>query len=932
MRRLLLGLILLLLGSNSALVYSQSRMESEYHRVCGLYESRDKNALRQLRSYLDDYPYTTFESEVYFMMGVVQVEKGYYKKAIRDFERCQFKDLARPHQPQYQFYRGYAHLMQSDYEKASLYFGNLGKHKSPYKQKADYYYAYCQYKLGDYDKALPALLDLEKEYEYRETVPYYIVQIYYAREQYEDVRAKAEQLLDEQPDNANNGELHRMLGEIYYRQERYRDAVRELAEYDSVFTAMQKPVLRNDLYMLAVAYYRTDDYLQAINTFKRVEPQQDEISEDVNLCLGHAYLKTGDVEQAKLAYLAAKSYNINPQVHEEAMYNYALAVYQSSSSIGESETVFTDFLREYPKSEHVNEIYMLLSDAFRRAHNYKAALSALDSVSQPNKAMLETKQYLRYQLGSDAFVRGKFGEARDWFGAVTSDNIRTGLQTDAYYWRAESDYRLGDYASCQQDLDAFFGRSDAAQSPNYMSADYLRGYAFFQQKDYAAARSAFERYKGNDTKMQADALNRIGDCWFYERHFAEACAAYERAAAMKTTGADYALFQQGYAYGLQRQMQDKVATLQKLVGYYPKSDYADDALYEIARAQLSLENEAGAVEAYGKLLDKYPQSTWARSASMELAMAYRNMHSYDQAMAAYKHTIERYPASKEAYLAVEGLESVCIETNRVNEYLDYSKKLSKLNMQVATKDDSLAYVAAELQLRQGNTDVALAQFAPLADRQGSAYAEPSAMQSAEIYFERNDYANALTFYRKSLAVASKRKNTIAARVGIMRCAVALDDMPTLIEIATAILSDPPVEADIEQEARYNRAKANIALQNKQEAIADLESISSDVRTGIGAESKYLLAQTYFDLGDLDKAEAEVMSFAQQPTQQQYWLARSLIVLAQVSKQRGDEFQARQYLLSLKANYTHADDILQRVDEQLALLEPVSEVPQENEED
>ena len=347
---------------------------------------------------------------------------------------------------------------------------------------------------------------------------------------------------------------------------------------------------------------------------------------------------------------------------------------------------------------------------------------------------------------------------------------------------------------------------------------------------------------------------------------------------------------------------------------------------------MSLENEAGAVEAYGKLLDKYPQSTWARSASLERAMAYRNMHSYDQAMAAYKHTIERYPASKEAYLAVEGLESVCIETNRVNEYLDYSKKLSKLNMQVATKDDSLAYEAAELQLRQGNTDVALAQFAPLADRQGSAYAEPSAMQSAEIYFERNDYANALTFYRKSLAVASKRKNTISARVGIMRCAVALDNMPTLIEIATAILSDPPVEADIEQEARYNRAKAYLALQNKQEAIADLEAISSDVRTGIGAESKYLLAQTYFDLGDLDKAEAEVMSFAQQPTQQQYWLARSLIVLAQVSKQRGDEFQARQYLLSLKANYTHADDILQRVDEQLALLEPVSEVPQENEED
>lgn len=931
MKRLLYSIILLWIAGSSV-AFSQSRMEVEYNRVSALYESRDKNALQQLRAYLADYPYTTFESEVYFMIGVVEVEKGHYKKAVRDFERCQFADLARPHQPAYQFYRGYAHLMQSDYQTASVYFGNLGKHTSPYKQKADYYYAYCMYKLGDYEKALPALLDLEKVYEYRETVPYYLVQIYYAREQYEDVRTKAEQLLEEQPDNDNNGELHRMLGEIYYRQERYRDAVQELSAYDKIFTEKQRPVLRNDLYMLAVAYFRLGDYTQAINVFKRVEPQQDAISEDVNLCLGHAYLKTGDIEQAKLAYLAAKNYNINPQVHEEAMYNYALTVYQSSSSIGESETVFTDYIKQYPKSEHVNEIYMLLSDAFRRAHNYKAALSALDSISQPTKPMLETKQYLRYHLGSDAFVRGKFSEARDWFGAVVNDPIQTGLQTDAYFWRAESNYRLGDFAACQSDLDAFFGRSDAAQSPNYAAADYLRGYAYFQQKNYPAARGAFEKYKGTDLKMQADVQNRIGDCWFYERKFDEARAAYERAAEMKTTGADYALFQQGYAYGLQRRLKEKVATLQKLVGNYPRSDYADDALYEIARAQLTLENEAGAIEAYSKLLEKYPQSTWARSASLEQAMAYRNIHNYDKAIAAYEHTIERYPASKEAYLAVEGLEAVCIETNRVNEYIDYSKKLSKLNMQVATKDDSLAYVAAELQLRQGKTDVALAQFAPLADRQGSAYAEPSAMQSAAVYFDRKDYANALTFYQKSLAVASSRKNTTTARVGIMRCAEALKDNKTLIDITSTILADQPVDADIEQEARYNRSKAYMSAKNYTAAIADLEPISGDVRTSVGAEAKYLLAQAYFDLGELDKSEAEVMSFAQQPTQQQYWLARSLIVLAQVSKQRGDEFQARQYLLSLKANYTRQDDILQRVDEQLALLTPAPATSQENEED
>ena len=927
--------------SSGNAVYGQqaNRMEAEYNRVTKLYESRDKNALRQLRNYLTEYPYTTFEAELYFMIGVIQTERGYYKRAVKEFERADYKDLSRAHQPEYQFYRGYAHLMQSDYQKASIYFSHLANMDDaaikkvnsqalPLKQKACYYYAYCQYKLGNYDKALPVLKQLENVAEYRKTVPYYLTQIYYANGDYEEARTRAEALLEEQPENENNAELHRMLGETYYREGRYVDAARELSAYDAAMTAKKEPVLRNDLYMLAMSQYRLPDYNQAIATFKRVEEKQDEVSEDVSLGLGNAYRQLGEIEQAKLAYLAATQYNLNEKVHYEAMYNYALAVYQSSSSIGESETVFTDFIKQYPNSEHVNEIYMLLSDAFRRAKNYRAALSALDSVRNPDAKLLETKQYLRYQLGSDAFVRGKLAEAKEWFTVVIDDksvqNKEKSVQTDAYYWRAETEYRMAEYEACEQDLKTYFGRADVGMSPNKVMADYLAGYCAFQQKKYDEARVAFERHVAAASPTSgsyADALNRIGDCYFNGRNFAKANEAYAKAAAANGTGADYALFQQGYALGLQKQWDAKANVLQQLVKSYPKSDYADNALYELARVRMSQEQERQAIDAYEQLLTRYPRSEYARAASLERAMAYRNIHEYDRAMDAYKQTIERYPASKEAYLAVEGLEAVCITTNRVNDYIAYSKKLSKLNMEIATQDDSLSYVAAELQLRQGNTDAALAQFAPLADRQGSAYAEPAAVTSAEVYFERKDYENALAFYRKSLQNASNRKKSIAAKVGILRCAVALNNQQEIIESASQILSDPPIAADIEKEALFARAKAYFATEQYGLAVADLTPASKDVRTAEGAEAKYMLAQSYYNLGSLDKAEAEVMSFAQQPTQQQYWLARSLLVLASVSQQRGDDFQARQYLLSLKTNYKNKDDIMDRVEAQLASLTP-----------
>jgi len=942
--------VCLLAGQMPLWAQQASRMESEFGRVTQLYEERDKNAVRQLRTYLEEYPYTTFESELHFMMGVLQTERGYYKRAVKEFEKVEYKDLSRAHQPEFQFYKGYAHLMQSDYQKASVYFAHVEKMSDeaikkvnskalPLKQKAQYYNAYCQYKMGNYEAALPSLLALEKESKYSKTVPYYLVQIYYSKGDDEAVRAKAEQLLEEQPENENNGELHRMLGEIYFRQARYRDSERELKKYDEIFTAKKMEVLRNDLYLLGLSQFKNEDFRGAIETFKRVKEEQDVISEDVSLCMGNAYVKVGEIEQAKLAYLAAIRYNLDEKVHYEAMYNYCLAVYQSSSSIGESETVFTDFIRQYPNSEHVNEIYMLLSDAFRKAKNYRAALSALDSVkvtgsSKVESQIAETKQYLRYQVGSDAFVRGKFAEAKDCFSAVIKDAGPSPIVTEAYYWRAECSYRMKDYAAVISDLDAFFACHAAAKSPNRATAMYLRGYAYFQLKDYEKARGAFESHVAAveaTSPTYQDALNRIGDCYFNARQFAEANTYYEKAAGLNNTSSDYALFQQGYSLGLQHRNEDKIRVLQQLVNRYPKSDYADDALYEIGRVRLTMEQEREAAEAYEQLLERYPRSNKVRSASLERAMAYRNIRDYEHAIEAYKHTIERYPASQEAYLAVEGLEAVYVETNRVDEFVAYNKKLEKLHMKVTMKDDSLAFAAAELQYRQGNSDEALKQYLPLSQRVGSPYAEPSALTAAEIYFSRKDYENALTQYRQLLALASIRKHTTTAREGILNCVVALNKTQDVIDIASQILSDEPVAAEAKERALFQRAKAYREIKQYGLSVPDLDEVSKDVRTSVGAEAKYLLAQSYFDLKAYDKAESEVMDFAQKPTQQQYWLARSLILLAEVSHERGDDFQSKQYLLTLKTNYKNKDDILQRVEEHLKALEPVSPAKPEEDE-
>ena len=954
-----------------------TEMEQRYNALANRFDGRDKLLQRDLKAYLQAYPYTTFQDEVKFMQGVLQVEKGHYKQALKVLEPVDIHALTRPHQQDYAFYRGYAYLMQQEYQRASIYFSILAKGESRYTTRGNYYYAYCMYKMEKYDKALPALKQLESNPAYAKTVPFYIVQIEYANGNIEEVEERANQILVEQPDSPNNGELHRILGEIAYNKQDYTAAVDHLSLYAKMATEQQEELLRNDMYMLGASNYRLGHHEEAVKYLKQVKQERDTISEATCLTMGNAYVQLGQPEQAKLSFQAAANYGLTPAIKEEAAYNYTLCTYQSSSALGESVRAFNDFLTQYPDSKYENRIYQLLSDALMQSKNYAAAIATLDSIPNPSPKMRETKQYLRYQLGADNFLQGKMQQSIDWMSEVIAHKAESDkYTTEAFYVRAEANYRLRNYAACEQDLNNFFARPDARQSANYTIARYLQGYTAFSQAKYDKAREMFSIYIDAALATEptyADALNRIGDCYFNARQFQQAITYYGQVSKLQAAGADYALFQRGYALGLQHKYSDKITVLRELVSRYPKSDYADDGIYEIARAQLQLDDERNAIATYEQLLATYPHSTLARKASLERAMLYRNLHQNDQAIAAYRQTIEKYPATEEAYTALDALQALYVESGNVNEYLAYTKNLAKMNMNVTTAEDSLLYAAAEMQYMQaayqkatvslanyitkfcaggrycttaryyladsyyrlGQSTEALEQYKVLAEMNANPYQEEAATRVAEICYDKADYACALEAFYRMHALASNRENTTIARLGILRCSQALGRHQAAIDIAEQILSDQPLSEETKAEALHGRAKAYVALQQWTKAQEDLTTLSAEVRTAQGAEAKYLLAQSYYELKDYDTAETQIMEFTQSNTQQQYWLARALVLLSDINRERGELFQARQYLLVLQQNYTATGDdipalIAQRISTLDQLEQPVRK--EENDED
>lgn len=961
-------------ASQRILANAESNSEVAFYNAANAFELRQSQALNQLKAFLKDNPQSPYVSEVHYMLGVLNAEKRKFKQALKEFDLVQSTELFRQHEDACIFYKGYSHLHMNEPRAAAGFFQRLrGKEESPFYLQSRYYYAYSQYALGQYKRALPDFLFCEQTNEYKHVAPYYIVQIYYSQGKYDEVKERANTLLSQDPENVNNWELYRILGEMAYHQGEFTQAIDYLQRYAQAAEKQNAGLVREDLYLLGVSCYQANRNDEAITYLKKVQSQNDSLTQSAQYYLGCSYTRVAaasaaigaslaTIDQAKTCFATAMRMDFSPVIKEEAMYNYALCTYQSSSALGESVNAFMSFLGAYPESRLAEEVYALLSDAFMSSKNYLSALEALQKIKHPSEKMLQTQQYLRYQLGMDCFLQSRHTEAIKWFDEVIAQAAGVDTyKTEALFLRAESQYRLQQYAEAEQSIQLFENQSNAASSKNYALAKYLEGYICFQQKHYTDAAGAFASFTKIADQSQAtyaDALNRMGDCYFSQRAFVEAESYYAQVVALGAAGADYAMFQRGYALGLLKRYGDKVTILERLVTTYPKSDYADDGLYEIARAELQRDDNKGAIVAYDRLLATYPNSNLARKAALEKAMLYYNEKRYEDAIEAYKLVVKNYPATDEAYSALEGIEMCYVETNRVNEYLAYTKTLGKNNMQtVTTKEDSLTYTAAELQYMQGNyaeaaqglstyleryceggryctsaqyycADAyyqmgdkknALIQFKRLTEIEANSYMEEALMRTAELYYDVPDYQQALTYFERFQTAASTQKNSNIARLGILRCAYFLGDHDRTISIASEMFEEGATDATTLEEARYNRAKAYYQKGQYDKAIADFRLLATEVRTVQGAESEYLICEALFRQGKFSETEEEIVKFANMNTTQQYWLAKAFILLSDVYTRQGDDFQAEQYLLSLQANYTVQDDIQTMISERLQLI-------------
>lgn len=932
--------------------------EADYMLVYSAYEQGRPNAVELLKDYLDVYPASRHADEVNFLIGSAHFGLGEYQKAIFWFNESNIDMLSPEQQEAYCFRLAYSLLQTGDMEKARGYFARIEQIGTKYREASTYYVAYIDYATGKYNNALVEFTRLKDLPDYKERSLYYITQIYFIQNKYEKVISEGKELLASYPDSENNSEVYRIMGNAYYHLGNEDQAINMLSKYVS---STDSP-LRGDLYILGVCYYNKGNYSSAVNALGRTVRENDALSQNAYLYLGQSYLKLKDKNNARMAFEAAATSSFDKQVKEAAMYNYALLIHETAfTGFGESVTIFEDFLNDFPNSKYADKVNDYLVEVYLTTKNYQAALNSIDKIKHPSTKILEAKQDILFQLGTQAFTNMELDKAVDLFSrAISLGAYNLESRNDAYFWRGESYYRQGEYNKAISDYRTYLNNTRQRNTDMYALAHYNLGYSYFKLKEYGEALNRFRQYVNQESNQQtpayADAYNRIGDCLFHNRQFAMAEENYTRAAQLQPSAGDYSVYQKGFLLGLQKDYKGKISVMDRLIRDFPESQYVDDALFEKGRSYVLLDNNQAAAASFEQLMRDFPQSSLARKAGVQLGLIYFNDNQPEKAAEAYKSVISNYPGSEEAKVALQDLKSVYIELNDINSFAAYANSLGGNVRFEVSEQDSLTYLAAEKLFMRGDNEgarrsltnylqtfpqgafssnanfylasIAFAKkdleeakrlFSLVLESGDTKFREESWARKAEIEYLDKDYAAAMESFKHLQAVAENPENKEAAKLGLMRCAELTGQPQEALLAANDLLKEPKLSPEIMSEARYVRAKAYISLKQENKALADLKEISKDTRTIHGAEAKYLLAQLYYDNKDDKNAETVLMNFIENGTPHQYWLARGFILLADIYIRQGDDFQARQYLTSLQNNYKGDDEIAAMIEDRLGKL-------------
>jgi len=233
----------------------------------------------------------------------------------------------------------------------------------------------------------------------------------------------------------------------------------------------------------------------------------------------------------------------------------------------------------------------------------------------------------------------------------------------------------------------------------------------------------------------------------------------------------------------------------------------------------------------------------------------------------------------------------------------------------------------EAYYHRGESNAALKQYDPaLADYKyviglGNSDFYKDALEKAAIisYNFSNDFEGAFTYYSTWAELETKEDKKFEAQIGALRSAYRIGKQKDVVRLADLVINSPRASMEQKSSAHFFRAKSAQDIKDYSTALKSYNEVVKNSETVQTAESRYRIAQIYFIRKDLETAEQLAQESMEANGEYPYWVAKSLILTADILTEKGDYFNAKAALEAVIENFQDDQEILDEANSKLAAV-------------
>ena len=837
-------------------------------------------------------------------------EQGNYPKALLWFDKVDESYMSKADSDKFNFQKGYSYFNAKKKKEATTYFNKV-VNSPEFGSQAKYYLGFMAYEGDDYKEATKYFDEVSGEEKYKEKLSYYQADMNFKLGNFQkaiDLGQKAMSKSNE----LEKSELNKIIGESYFNLKQYDKAIPFLEQY-----AGKKGKWNNtDFYQLGYAYYEKKEYEKAISQFNKIIEGKDFVAQNAYYHLGLAYLNTGKKQEALNAFKNASEMDFNAQIQEDAALNYAKVSYDIGNAYQTVPAILLDFLKKYPNNSSRSEVEKLLVDSYISTKNYKEALTLLEkNRSAENKAAYQKVLFYR---GLELYNESNYQEAGKMFKSAISEQKTPEFTARATFWKAETEYVTADFQNALLSYKQFAGLAAAKGTDEYKNINYNIGYTYFKLKEYDQAGNSFQAQIDNSKEDKVrlnDSYLRLGDCRFVNSKYTAANEAYAKAIEARGVDADYAQFQKAISYGFMSKNDKKIDELNNFLLMYKKSEYRDDALYELGNTYATEKKNDQALKTYDQLISEYKNGAFTSKSILKQGLIYYNSDRDALALTKFKKVAAEFPKTPEALEAVSTARLIYVDSGKVDEYatwvrtldfvavtdaeLDndtydaafkqYSQNNSKLaitgftgyinKFQTGLHSLEANYYLAQLYYAEGSETKSVANYQYVIDQPRSEFTEQSLMKLAQIYLKAKDCDKSIPVLKRLDDEADAVQNKSFAQANLMKCYYDKKDYDNSVTYADKVLQNPKADANVKADAQIIVARAAIQTGDEDKAKAAYAKLSTTSKGELAAEALYYDAYFKTKEGKFDASNVSVQKLAKNYSAYKYYGAKSLVLMA-----------------------------------------------------